>query len=56
MAHTRETHLGHVAEDLRPAAELVGRVVVILLTGVMVGYLILDLVHTMALWHSPLVP
>jgi hypothetical protein len=35
---------------------MVGRVVVILLSGGMVGYLILDLVHTMALWHSPLVP
>jgi len=56
MAHTRQEQLRHAAEDLLPTAEMVGRVVIVLLTGVMVGYLILDLVHTMALWHSPLVP
>jgi hypothetical protein len=56
MAHTRQEQQPHVAEDPLPTAEMVGRVVVILLSGVMVGYLMLDLVHTMALWHSPLVP
>lgn len=56
MAHTRQEQLRDAVEDLMPTAEMVGRIVVILLSAVMVGYLILDLVHTMALWHSPLSP
>jgi hypothetical protein len=56
MAHTRQEQLRHAVEDVLPTAEMAGRVVVILLSGVMVGYLILDLLHTMALWHSPLSP
>jgi hypothetical protein len=47
---------GRVAKDLQLTAQTVGRIVVILLGGVMVGYLMLDLVHTIALWHSPLMP
>ena len=34
MAHTRQEQLRDAAEDLLPTAEMVGRVVVILLTGV----------------------
>lgn len=56
MAHTRQEQLRHAVEDLLPTAEMVGRIVVILLSGVMVGYLILDLLHTVALWRSPLSP
>jgi hypothetical protein len=56
MAQTRQEQFRHAAEDLLPTAEMVGRIVVILLGGVMAGYLILDLAHTMALWHSPLSP
>ena len=48
--------LRHAAKNWLPTAEMVGRIVVTLLCGMMVGHLILDLIHTMALWHSPLPP
>jgi len=56
MVHVRDRRLRDAVEDLRPTAEAFGRAVVILWSGVMFGYLILTLVHTMAFWHSPGIP